>query len=141
MSWIVDGSNLLGAARADAAAKRKLVQALAQFARTKRTRVVCTFDGIEPEHFGTHLGGVSVLFSGTRSADDLIEKRVAGGKGWKVVTSDRGLASRVRRRDVEVVAPAAFFHELQSLEASEERAVTAEDWAAYFADPKNRNIF
>ena len=141
MTWVVDGSNVLGAARADAAAKRRLVQALARFARAKRTRVVCTFDGIEPEHFGRHLGGVSVVFSGARPADEMIAARVAGGSGWKVVTSDRGLAARVRRRAVEIVAPAAFLHELESLPVSEEGSVTAEDWTAYFDDPKNRNIF
>jgi hypothetical protein len=47
----------------------------------------------------------------------------------------------VRRRAVEVVAPAMLLHELESLPASEEERVTAEEWAAYFEDPKNRNIF
>ena len=141
MSWVIDGSNLLGASRAEASAKRELVRALARFARARRTKVVCLFDGIEPEHFGRHLGGVSVVFSGARSADELIVKRVATGSGWKVVTSDRGLASRVRRRAVEVIAPAAFLHELQSLPVSEDEGVAAEDWAAYFDDPKNRNLF
>lgn len=140
MSWVVDGSNVLGASRADAAAKRKLLQALARFARAKRTRVICTFDGGEPEHFGRHLGGVSVQFSGAKPADELIEKRVEAGN-WKVVTSDRALASRVRRRAVEIVAPSELLHELESLPVSEEERVTAEDWEAYFEDPKNRNLF
>src|SRR4029078_11245586 len=72
MPWIVDGSNVLGAARAATDAKRELVRHLGRFARAKKTRVVCIFDGDAPEHFGTHLGGVSVVFSGPRSADDLI---------------------------------------------------------------------
>jgi predicted RNA-binding protein with PIN domain len=139
MSWIVDGSNLLGNSRSDPSEKRKLVQALAQFARARRTKVVCTFDGNEPEHFGKHLGGVSVVFSGARPADELIEKRVATGSGWKVVTDDRALAARVRRRAVEVVGTAAFLHELERTPSSE--GVPSEDWAAYFSDPKNRNIF
>ena len=139
MSWVVDGSNLLGTSRSDPSEKRKLVQALAQFARAKRTKVVCTFDGVEPEHFGRHLGGVSVVFSGASPADDLIEKRVAIGSGWKVVTDDRALAGRVRRRAVEVVGTAAFLHELERVPSSE--GAQAEDWAAYFSDPKNRNIF
>ena len=143
MSWVVDGNNLLGragAARDDAATKRQLVQALARFARAKRTRVVCTFDGAEPEHFGRHLGGVTVVFSGGRPADELIEARVARGSGWKVVTSDRALAARVKRREVEIVEPAKFLEELARASDSESPAAE-EDWIAYFSDPKNRNIF
>jgi rRNA-processing protein FCF1 len=140
VSWVVDGSNLLGGARADVASKRKLVQALAQFARARRTKVTCTFDGGEPEHFGAQLGRVRVVFSGARSADELIARQVANGSGWKVVTSDRGLAARVRRREVEIVDAARFWRELESLPASESTG-SAEDWDAYFSDPKNRNIF
>ena len=139
MSWVIDGSNLLGHARSDVAAKRKLVQALAQFARARRTKVICLFDGVEPEHFGTHLGGVRVVFSGTRSADELIATQVASGN-WKVVTSDRGLAAKVRRRAVEVVESSTFLRELENLPVAETTS-SAEDWSAYFSDPKNRNIF
>ena len=140
MSWVIDGSNLLGRARSDVAAKRALVQALAQFARAKRTKVVCLFDGGEPEHFGENLGRVSVVFSGARPADEMIERRVAAGSGWKVVTSDQALAARIRRRAVEVVDAAAFLRGLER-SAATETAGTADDWAAYFSDPKNRNVF
>ena len=138
--WVIDGSNLLGTDRADVAAKRALVQALARFARARRTKVVCLFDGNEPEHFGRELGGVRVVFSGSRPADELIAKQVAGGSGWKVVTSDRGLAATVRRRAVEIVEPSAFRDELERLPQDDAGGAT-EDWAAYFADPKNRNVF
>ena len=140
MPYIVDGSNLLGARRADASAKRSLVKALAQFARARRTKVTCTFDGNEPEHFAAHLGGVKVAFSGTRPADELIAKQVASGSGWKVVTSDRALASRIKRREVEIVSASLFLRELESLPRSEATG-SADDWTAYFSDPKNRNIF
>jgi uncharacterized protein YaiI (UPF0178 family) len=140
MSWVIDGSNLLGSARADVAAKRALVQRLAQFARARRTKVICAFDGNEPEHFAAHLGRVKVAFSGARAADELIAKQVASGSGWKVVTSDRGLAARVKRRTVEIVEPSGFLRELESLPRSEATG-PAEDWMAYFSDPKNRNIF
>jgi predicted RNA-binding protein with PIN domain len=143
MSWVIDGNNLLGRAGAprDAAdTKRQLVRSLANFARAKRTKVACYFDGSEPEHFGRHLGSVSVIFSGARSADDLIAKKVATGSGWKVVTADRGLASRIRRRQVDVIDPGAFMSELESLPAGEEK-VADEEWLAWFADPKNRNVF
>lgn len=138
--WVIDGSNLLGSERADVAAKRTLVKALARFARARRTKVLCLFDGNEPEHFGRDLGGVRVVFSGPRSADELIAKQVASGSGWKVVTSDRGLIATVRRRAVEIVEPAAFLGELERLPQSD-TAAAEEDWMAYFSDPKNRNVF
>jgi uncharacterized protein YaiI (UPF0178 family) len=143
MSWVIDGNNLLGRAGAsrDAAdSKRQLIRTLANFARAKRTKVACYFDGSEPEHFGRHLGSVSVIFSGARPADDLIVKKVATGSGWKVVTADRALAARIQRRQVEVVDPGGFMAELESLPQEEERVVD-EEWLAYFSDPKNRNVF
>jgi predicted RNA-binding protein with PIN domain len=143
MSWVIDGNNLLGRAGAlrDAAdTKRQLVRSLANFARAKRTKVACYFDGIEPEHFGRHLGSVTVIFSAARSADDLIAMKVATGSGWKVVTADRGLATRIQRRQVEVIDPGGFMAALESLPAGEEK-VADEEWLTWFSDPKNRNIF
>lgn len=140
MPYVVDGSNVLGAARAATEAKRGLVRDLGRFARAKRTRVVCVFDGVEQEPLGKHLGGVSVVFSGAREADDLIAARVATGTGWKVVTSDRALAGRVGGRRVEVIDPRRLLAEIETLPPSEERG-GPDDWMGYFSDPKNRNVF
>jgi rRNA-processing protein FCF1 len=82
---------------------------------------------------------VTVAFSGTRPADDLIVERAANGRGWSVVTSDRDLAARVQRRQVEVVAPAAFIREMEAAASSEPEA--GGDWDDYFSDPKNRLKF
>jgi predicted RNA-binding protein with PIN domain len=142
MPWLVDGSNLLGAMKVDRhseAAKRELVRALAAFARAKKTRVTCVFDGPEPPSFAKHLGAVSVAFSGTATADDVIAQRAANGRGWSVVTSDRGLAARVQRRHVEIVQPSAFVRDLETAGSGEE--ATGGDWDAYFSDPKNRLKF
>jgi len=143
MSWVIDGNNLLGRAGASRDAtesKRQLVRSLANFARAKRTKVACYFDGSEPEHFGRHLGNVSVIFSSARSADDLIAKKVATGSGWKVVTADRGLAARIQRRQVDIIDPGTFMADLERLPQGEEK-VAGDEWLAWFADPKNRNIF
>jgi predicted RNA-binding protein with PIN domain len=140
--WLVDGSNVLGAMRADRHsddAKRGLIRLLAGFARAKRTRVTCIFDGPEPPSFGRSLGAVTAVFSGSRSADELIVERAAQGRGWSVVTSDRGLAARVQRRQVAVVAPAAFIREMESSASGEEGG--GDDWSTWFADPKNRIDF
>ena len=142
MPFLIDGSNVLGAMRVDRhgdEGKRGLVRLLAGFARAKKTRVTCIFDGLEPPSFAKSLGPVTVVFSGTRSADDLIVERAANGRGWSVVTSDRGLAARVQRRQVEIVAAAAFIRELEAAASGEES--TGDDWDTYFSDPKNRLKF
>ena len=142
MAWLIDGSNVLGAMRVDRhsdESKRGLVRLLVAFARARRTRVSCIFDGPEPPSFGKHLGAVTVAFSGARSADDIIIERAAQGRGWNVVTSDRALASRVERRHVSVVAPVKFIREMELAASGSESA--EEDWAAYFSDPKNRMDF
>lgn len=142
MPFLVDGSNVLGAMRVDRhgdESKRALLRLLAAFARAKRTKVTCIFDGPEPHSFGRHLGGVTAVFSGTRKADDLIAERAAHGRGWSVVTSDRGLATRVQRRQVSVVAPTDFIREIEA-SASAEPEVGG-DWDAYFSDDKNRLKF
>jgi predicted RNA-binding protein with PIN domain len=144
MPWLIDGSNVLGAMRVDRHsedAKRGLVRLLASFARAKRTRVTCIFDGPEPPSFARGIGAVTVAFSGARPADELIAQRAASGRGWSVVTSDRGLAARVQRRQVEIVAPAAFIRDMEEAAAASGSEGSREDWTAYFADPKNRIEF
>jgi hypothetical protein len=137
--WLVDGSNVLGADRQNDEAKRALMRMLAGFARAKRTRVTCVFDGPEPPSFGRSLGAATAVLSGARSADELIAERAAHGHGWSVVTNDRGLAAKVQRRQVTVVAPAAFMRELEATAGGEE--ATGNDWSSWFADPKNRMDF
>ena len=142
MPFLIDGSNLLGAMRADRHsddAKRGLVRLLASFARAKKTRVTCVFDGLEPPSFARHLGSVSVAFSSPRSADDVIADRAAQGRGWSVVTSDRGLDARVQLREVQIVVPATFIRQLEEAGSGEE--ASGDDWDAYFSDPKNRLKF
>ncbi len=143
MTWVVDGNNLLGRAgipREGDDARRALVRLLGAFARERKTRVWCCFDGPEPEAFGRLPRGVSIAFSGTRSADDRIAEYVSRGSGWKVVTSDRGLAARLPRRGVEIVETGTVLRELETL-ARDQPAEQSDDWQAYFSDPKNRNVF
>jgi predicted RNA-binding protein with PIN domain len=142
MPWLIDGSNVLGAMRADRHsddAKRGLVKLLAGFARTKRTRVTCIFDGPEPPSFARHLGSVSVVFSAPRTADEIIVARAEGGRGWSVVTSDQALAARIRGRHVSVVGSHAFLREMEAAAAGESES--GDDWDAWFADPQNRSKF
>jgi predicted RNA-binding protein with PIN domain len=142
MPFLIDGSNVLGTMRTDRhsdEAKRGLVRLLANFARAKKTRVTCIFDGAEPASFAKHLGNVTVVFSGAKSADDVIIERASHGRGWSVVTNDRGLAARVQRREVGIVAPAHFLRDLEASASGESEA--GDDWDAYFSDEKNRMKF
>jgi predicted RNA-binding protein with PIN domain len=139
--YLIDGSNVLGVLRLDRHddnAKRMLVRQLAAFARAKRTRVTCVFDGLQPPNFGTHLGAVTVVFSGTKSADEVIVQRSAAGHGWSVVTSDRELAARVKRRQVDIIPGPVFTRHLHEAEKGTE---LVDDWEAYFSDEKNRTKF
>jgi uncharacterized protein YaiI (UPF0178 family) len=145
MSWVIDGSNVLGrigAPRESLEAKRELVQRLGQFARIRRVRVACYFDGPEPQqHFGKHIGSVTVIFSGRQSADDLIAERLAERSGWKLVTSDNGLASRLAGRRVEIIAPKDLTRMFEEDARQQPTTADTEDWQAWFSDPKNRNVF
>jgi hypothetical protein len=69
----------------------------------------------------------------------VIVERAAQGRGWSVVTSDRGLAARVQRRQVEVIAPIAFIRQMEAAASTESDIV--DDWDAYFSDDKNRTKF
>jgi predicted RNA-binding protein with PIN domain len=143
MPWIVDGSNVLGTMRADLHGdepKRELVRLLARFARAKRTKLIAVFDGPAPGSFARHLGSVTVLFSGGRTADDIIVERTSAGTGWNVVTADRQLAARIGRRSARVVAPAALMSEIETAEGGSEDRESG-DWIAWFSDPENRTKF
>ena len=143
MAWLIDGSNVLGAIRADrlsVEAKRELARLCAAFARAQRTRVTCYFDGAEPAAFARDLGNTTIVFSGSRTADELIVLRVEeSAANMTVVTSDRELISRVSRRKVRIVTAQEFVHELRA--AQSEQDTFDEDWQAYFSDPKNRQEF
>ena len=65
-----------------------------------------------------------------RRASTTIESRGAS------VDTRRWLASS----SLEVVESSSFLRELESLPSSESTS-SSDDWAAYFSDPKNRNIF
>jgi len=146
MSFLVDGSNVLGHAgkeRESVEAKRRLAQALAGLARSTKKKVTLYFDGSKPEGFGAGLGAVSVVFGGDRSADDRIATRCReGSDSFVVFTSDGPLASRIRGRRVDVRPVRELISMLESLPVSENPATpSADSWEAYFSDEKNRTQF
>ena len=116
--WLVDGMNVLGVRpdgwwRDRQAAVAALVAKLGRWADSEAGEVVAVFDGAPPPGVtpGRH-GGAVVDFTGPgTTADDEITRRVATDpdpSSLTVVTSDTGLAARVRAHGVAVVGAAGF---------------------------------
>jgi predicted RNA-binding protein with PIN domain len=142
---LVDGSNLLGALRLDRQGdgpKRELLKLLAEYGRKRRRRILCFFDGPRPAAFATQLGHVTGRFTAPKSADDAIVEEVEklGKEPFEVVTADRALAVRCRRRNVTILDSAAFARDLERIGDEGEGSAPSEEWESYFSDPKNRNI-
>ena len=120
--WLVDGMNLIGS-RPDrwwedrARAMRELVAELERYAEDSGEEVTVVFDGRaseqRPAPGAVARGRLWVAFApgGRDAADDAIAERVARTRdphSIRVVTSDRGLAGRVREHGAEVVAVGRF---------------------------------
>ncbi len=128
MPLLVDGNNLAYrlAGRADRATVR---QKVLDFVRGRRVSVTVVFDGPPPE--GTPqreiLGPLTVLYSGRRSADDLIVQRIPRGAqahNFTVITGDRELARRVRDAGAGVIPVSTWMRKLSGpAEAPEKPAV------------------
>ena len=119
---IIDGNNVIGARpdgwwRDRAAATRRLVEQLAEWTAESDGSVVVVFDGRRPEGF-TAPGTLEVVFAeraGRDAADDVIAALVANHplpERLAVVTSDRGLAARVRAHGARVLGSRGFREQL-----------------------------
>jgi predicted RNA-binding protein with PIN domain len=115
---IVDGNNVIGSRpdgwwRDRTAAMRRLVEQLAAWAVHADQRVTVVFDGSRPKRFDAP-DSVDVIFaerSGRDAADDVIAALVADDprpQRLDVVTSDAGLAARVRAHGARVLGAGAF---------------------------------
>ena len=123
--WIVDGNNVMGSRpdgwwRDRRAAQRRLVERLETFAAARDDPVTVIFDGRAHDAGGGER--VAVTFarrSGRDAADDDVTALVArhpDSGSLTVVTSDAGLADRVRASGGEVVGAGAFLRLLDDAE-------------------------
>jgi len=104
---LVDGNNLLhnlpgGLRRRDEVRRLNL-----DLVRRESTRVIVVFDGPPPTGTPARemLGRLTIVYSGSRSADDVIIGYLpqgAGARQWVVVTDDLGLRTQARQRGAEV---------------------------------------
>ena len=98
MSYLIDASNLGGALGGGRGARdpEAVVRFLSGWARS-RARVVVVFDGPASMRVAERYGAMQIVWSGTRSADDVIAERVrAEPRAWTVVTDDQELRARCR---------------------------------------------
>jgi predicted RNA-binding protein with PIN domain len=121
--WIVDGNNVMGARpdgwwRDRAGAARRIVAGLEAFAEATGDEVAVVFDG---KPFAVEPGRVDVGWAnraGCDAADDAIAARVAEDPDpstLTVVTSDAGLAERVRAHGAAVEGAGGFRRRLDEV--------------------------
>lgn len=109
MPWVVDGNNLAGGA-----AREKTRRAVLALAHREKLRVVLFFDGAPPP--GTpaveRLGSVEVRYVPHADAAILAFLQ-QGGRGWRLVSSDRALAAQARNLGAEVISTREFWRKLE----------------------------
>jgi uncharacterized protein YaiI (UPF0178 family) len=117
--WLVDASNVIGSRpdgwwRDRAGATERLLAALEAFAAASPgDEVVVVLDADPTELAGRH-GALEVVAAARRgrdAADDAIVARLAADPdpaSWRVVTSDRALADRVRALGASVEGSRGF---------------------------------
>ena len=144
MPWLIDAANLGGALGGAAGARNTegILATLLPWARERR-QVVVVFDGPEPSNFARHLGGVEIVWSGTRSADEVIQKRLGAAgklaKSWTVITNDRTLARHCRDFGAKV-EPASIFAKRTNQPKAKSKAARSANAAADKPAPNASDI-
>jgi len=122
MPILVDGHNLIGKlptlSLEDPHDEEKLVRLLSSYRARSGKRITVVFDPGAAFSLPQvrKVGGVEVVFAPhNSSADVVIARRVGASRnpgGWLVVTSDQGLAEKVRQRGARVQSAEAFADQL-----------------------------
>ena len=101
MPLLIDGNNLLHSLPRSERSRADVRSLVLEAVRHERLQVTVVFDGPPPDGSPKveHLGRVTVRYSGSSSADDVILRALPDGSRaseWVVVTGDRELGRRVR---------------------------------------------
>lgn len=107
MPILIDGNNLLHRLPKPQRSRADVRAQVLEITRRETLSVIVVFDGPPPTGAPAResLGKVTVVYSGSRAADDVIIGLLPGGaeaKQFSVVTDDRGLADRARERGAKV---------------------------------------
>jgi len=118
--------------------------------RLERLQVTVVFDGPPPDGSPKveHLGRVTVRYSGSSSADDLILRVLPDGSRaseWVVVTDDRELARRVRDCGGRVLSLGEWHRRRprQPRKPAHEPKLSSHDideWEAYFSGERKNDF-
>jgi len=123
MPYIIDGNNLIGSipdiALEDPGARKKIVEIVRKYQKSKKSSVIVVFDG-EPDGV-FHRDPLNEKFTVVYprygdSADDEIKRilnRYTYFKDVVLVTSDRELKSYARKKGARVINSIEFHHELR----------------------------
>lgn len=107
MPIVLDGNNLLHQLPKPDRRRSSVRRQVLEITRHETVSLTVVFDGPPPAGFPEReaLGKVTIVYAGSRSADDVIVGMLPSGaaaKQWFVVTDDRGLADRARDRGAGV---------------------------------------
>jgi hypothetical protein len=142
MPVIIDGNNLLHSLPNEEQNRDSVRRQALDVVRDGGMSLNVVFDGPAPEGSpdAEHLGRLTIRYSGTTSADNLILGLLRSGNAsdWVVVTDDRALRDRVRERGGQVRTlndwrsrnPRKRRHPLREMKLSP-REVS--DWETFFA--------
>jgi len=144
MPVLLDGNNLLHRLPGKPASRADLRRLVLEACRHERMRITVVFDGPPPAGVPPRelLGSVTVLYSESESADDLIIRELPDGArahDWVVVTDDRGLQARARQCNAKVRSVAEWSRK-RTAPPPRPRAEAklssreVEEWESYFAE-------
>jgi predicted RNA-binding protein with PIN domain len=146
MPFLIDGNNLLHSLPLPAASRGDVRRAVLDACRHERMRATVVFDGPPPDGTPSResLGSITVVYSGSKTADDVIIHQLPQGKetrDWIVVTDDRQLRERVKNLGAAVQAlrewqgrkrrPASRRRTEPKLSSHE-----VAEWEAFFSDKR-----
>lgn len=145
MPILLDGNNLLHRMPRGERSRSAVRTQVLEITRHESMSVTVVFDGPPPTGSlpQESLGKVTVIYSGSRSADDVIVKMLpkgAAAKQWFVVTDDRGLAVRVNDRGAKVRRLAEWQNRKKRKPPPRSRFESklsshdVQEWEAFFAD-------
>lgn len=142
MPIMVDGNNLLHRLPNDRRQRAEVRRLSLELARREAIRITLVFDGPPPPGSPERerLGRVTVVYSGSASADDAIVRLLPKGRAahsWEVVTDDRRLGSRVTSTGARVRSLNQWLHKLEAMTVPDDDSSLSPDevsqWQSYFA--------
>jgi len=149
---LLDGNNLMHRLPAGSRDRRSVRNRALDLVRRQQVTITVVFDGPPPPGFPERerLGRVTILYSGKRSADDVIVDLLPPGSraaDWTVITDDRELTRRVKERGARTRALGSWIAARRGPDRAsgtsphEPRMSPNElaEWEAFFARGRGRN--